>query len=964
MSSTEIKKALSILYDPGEVFEVRMLPKGKSSVYSGYFNDIDKCAEICFKMDGIPEGIYTTINPCKPELLARAFNRVEPQKNSRGNSTTEPDILKRKWLMFDIDAVRPAGISASELEHELAIKTAIELSHNLKKDMGFPDAVVGDSGNGAHVEYRIDLPNSKEIKELLESVFKVIREKYNKVPGIDLQTFADANRIWKLKGSMVCKGDNLPERPHRRSKLLETPDNREIVTIELLQKISDMLDITDKTQQPEKNTATPKNKGKAWTPDKLESWLKEHGAVIERTKNEQNMTRFVLQTCLYNSEHDGHKEAEVHINATGMIGYKCHHNSCKDVTWKMVRAKNEEDYKEKQDFFSPCQKESSYKENQGLPTLAKVDDSYHWTDLGNAQRLKDTYGDRFRYCHPMNNWLVWDNTRWNLDQEAWIEQVGARGVLKQLFEEANNIEDNDKRRDKLSLALKMQNAGRIAGMITLAKSEPGIPILPEILDKDKMLFNVQNGTIDLRTGKLRPHSKDDYITKISPVIYDDKATCPTWTAFLNKIFDNKKDVIEYLQRKAGYILTGETIEEEIDELYGTGSNGKSKFVEQIMYILGEYAVKSNVETIQAASDRTSGSSASSDVARLKGARLVTVSEPAKGTQLNEQRIKDWTGRDHITARHLYQEPITFLPEFKLWIYTNYELRIRGTDNGIWRRVKLVPFNVTIPDAEQDKKLDKKLLSESPGILNWMIKGCLMWQKEGLKVPTEIIEATETYREEQDYLGEFFKVCCELNKDKKCQFSCVFLVYRAYCKIMDMKAQGRIGFIDTLKSKNFKKVHSEQGNFYTGFSLNCSILTEYESMISTCSYGDADALTHMTQFLETFLAFASCREFTETASGASGASGKEEPDNDNTIISSCNGIVVNNFDEFIHTSSEIFIKQNGVINSTNIIKMSMWFCDQYNPTWKQAGKVYRYEPSMIKKICHKVFQITPAPAQEA
>jgi hypothetical protein len=347
MSKEEIKKALYLIFtEPGEVHEIRMLPKGKNNVMSGYFDDIDKCVEACFKMDGIPEGIYITINPCKPELLARACNRIEPPKNSKDNSTTEPDILKRKWLMFDIDAIRPAGISSSDSEHELAIKTAYALAASLTADMGFPDAIIGDSGNGAHIEYRLDVPNDKDTKTLLEAFFKMVTEKYNTVNGIDIQTFADANRIWKLKGTKVCKGDNMPDRPHRRSKLLKIPEKIEIISLEMLR---EKVDVLPKNKPISISKVVPlvtgSGNGRAWNADKLESWLKEHGAVIERTKKDGNITRFILRACLYNPEHEGNKEAEAHIDTNGMIGYKCHHNSCKDVSWVMVRGKLDSNYK-------------------------------------------------------------------------------------------------------------------------------------------------------------------------------------------------------------------------------------------------------------------------------------------------------------------------------------------------------------------------------------------------------------------------------------------------------------------------------------------------------------------------------------------------------------------------------------------------------------------------------------------
>jgi hypothetical protein len=226
------------------------------------------------------------------------------------------------------------------------LRTAYTLAASLTADMGLPDAIISDSGNGAHLEYRIDLPNDKETKTLLEAFFKVVVEKDNIIPGIDIQTFADANRIWKLKGTKVCKGDNMPDRPHRRSKLLQIPEKIEVISLEMLR---GKVDVLPKNEPISISKVVPSvtgnGNGNAWNPDKLESWLKEHGAVIERTKKDGNISRFILRACLYNPEHEGNKEAEAHIDTNGIIGYKCHHNSCKDISWIMVREKLDPKYK-------------------------------------------------------------------------------------------------------------------------------------------------------------------------------------------------------------------------------------------------------------------------------------------------------------------------------------------------------------------------------------------------------------------------------------------------------------------------------------------------------------------------------------------------------------------------------------------------------------------------------------------
>ncbi len=590
-----------------------------------------------------------------------------------------------------------------------------------------------------------------------------------------------------------------------------------------------------------------------------------------------------------------------------------------------------------------------------------IQNDYHLTDLGNAQRIKDIYGTDIRFCHPTKQWLVWDRQRWNTDKIAFLEETCARDVVGKLYADALAATDLKTKDEKLRFALKSESVQRIAGMIELAKSEPGIPILPEVLDKDPMLFNVQNGTIDLRTGTLRPHTKTDFISKISPVVYDPAATCPRWIQFLDEIFDKKKDLIEYMQRKAGYILTGDTSEEEFDQLYGTGDNGKSKYVNQVLHIMGEYQVKANVETIQAASNRTSANAASSDVARLKGARLVTVSEPEKGTQLNEQRIKDWTGRDPITARFLYQEPITFLPEFKLLMYTNYKLRIRGTDNGIWRRVKLVPFDVTVSEELKDTHLDQKLLAESSGILNWMIAGCLKWQKDGLKVPTEILEATKDYREEQDYLSDFFNQCCEIGKTFECQFSEIYFIYKIYCNINDMPVQGQRSFADTLGSKHFKRVPKEKGKFYQGFRTRPVIHEKYNLIKSDAGYSAADGMTVMTYFVESFLSNLSCGKLLQNESYPSDPSGKQPANTENQEQSKKNeknDISVTELTKNILEYGEIFGREFGVINSTNIVKFSLMFCEKYHPKWRLNGETGDYAPSWIQGIATKIFKLTP------
>ncbi|HYU47276.1 MAG TPA: phage/plasmid primase, P4 family, partial [Terriglobales bacterium] len=255
--------------------------------------------------------------------------------------------------------------------------------------------------------------------------------------------------------------------------------------------------------------------------------------------------------------------------------------------------------------------------------------------------------------------------------------------------------------------------------------------------------------LNLKTGTLQPHCREDLLTKCLPIAYDPNAECPTWLDFLKTIMANNAALITFLQRAIGYSLTGDTSEQCLFIAHGSGSNGKSTFLEVLQALLGDYA-ESTPSASLLAKDRHDG--IPNDIARLRGARLVTAVEIGEGKRLNEELVKRLTGQDTMTARFLFAEFFDFHAEFKLWIACNHLPTIRGTDHAIWRRIRLIPFTVTIPDEQQDKKLPGKLQAELPGILRWAIQGCLAWQEQELSTPSEVIAATKDYRALMDVIG--------------------------------------------------------------------------------------------------------------------------------------------------------------------------------------------------------------------
>jgi putative DNA primase/helicase len=383
---------------------------------------------------------------------------------------------------------------------------------------------------------------------------------------------------------------------------------------------------------------------------------------------------------------------------------------------------------------------------------------YNLTDLGNAERLVAGHGENIRYCYTWRKWLVRTTARWERDEAGRIHRL-AKGRVRGIYREASDAEDEDRRKALAKHAAASESEARIRAMIELAKSE--VPVTPDELDSDPWLLNVLNGTIDLRTGELREHRREDLITKLAPVEYDPNATAPTWEAFLKRVLPGE-ELRAFVQRAAGYSATGDTSEQCIFIHHGPGANGKTTFQEAIAAALGDYAMRTPTETLLV--KRAGG--VPNDVARLKGARLVAASETEEGRRLAESLVKDLTGQDTISARFMWAEWFDFKPTHALHLSTNHKPEIRGTDPAIWRRIRLIPWAVTIPPNEQDKKLTEKLRGELPGILAWVVRGCSEWLRQGLKAPEEVRQATKAYRAEMDVLAAFLADCCVRGDDEE------------------------------------------------------------------------------------------------------------------------------------------------------------------------------------------------------
>jgi P4 family phage/plasmid primase-like protien len=463
----------------------------------------------------------------------------------------------------------------------------------------------------------------------------------------------------------------------------------------------------------------------------------------------------------------------------------------------------------------------------------KITLGYPLTDTGNAERFISQHGARVLYSKALG-WHLYKNGVWEKDETDLVFEMGKRTV-RGIYQEASAAPD-DKRIKIGEWAKTSESLTRRSAMIeTAGKDGPKAKV--DDFDRDGWLFNVQNGTFDLRTGEFREHRRADLITKMAPVTYDAKASCPHFIEFLAAILDAPNDyeaaleLVIFLQRFFGYTLTGSTREQCFIILHGDGSNGKSTLLNVLRALLGDYCKQTKPDTLM---QKKFGEGISNDVAMLRGARMVTAIETNEGRQLDEAKIKEMTGGDPVTARFLRKEFFTFTPEYKIFLATNHKPQIQGMDNGIWRRVRLVPFDVQFWNAakgetgpahlEADKELEDKLKGELPGILNWAVQGCMDWQRYGLPAPKRVIDATAEYRVEQDPLETFLSERCYRTEACKVTNGDLTDAYAKWAKTEDQPALSHRAFFGRMKQKGFEQKRGTGGvKWWLGLGL---LLTGY------------------------------------------------------------------------------------------------------------------------------------------
>jgi putative DNA primase/helicase len=378
----------------------------------------------------------------------------------------------------------------------------------------------------------------------------------------------------------------------------------------------------------------------------------------------------------------------------------------------------------------------------------------------------------------------------------------AKSELKKQLERATAV---------LGWCIKSEAAPRINAMLDMARSEPGIPILPEAFDRNPWLLNCANGTLELKTGRLREHRREDYITKLCPVEYHEGAEAPRFQDFMRDIFDDNTALIQYLQRLAGRCLTGDVSEQDLHIFWGGGANGKSTLLNVLLEMLGlDYAMKAPAELLMV----KRGESHPTERADLFGKRLVVATETEEGRQLAESLVKELTGGDRIRARRMREDFWEFGPTHKVVLCTNHKPRIKGTDHAIWRRIRLVPFTVTFSEDKQDKHLPEKLRAELPGVLLWAVQGCLEWQHHGMETPESVLVATKEYQVGEDLLAQWLAECCLTGPNYRARARDLYANYHAWCERGGETPQKQRGFGEAMTERGLKR-ETSNGTWYVG-----------------------------------------------------------------------------------------------------------------------------------------------------
>jgi putative DNA primase/helicase len=434
------------------------------------------------------------------------------------------------------------------------------------------------------------------------------------------------------------------------------------------------------------------------------------------------------------------------------------------------------------------------------------------TDAAAALWFIKFNGDRVRYVVQERRYYIFDGKRWARDDDEAIYRL-AKKLSIDLYSVATQLKDEDEARSKVAwIAVRLESAQNLKKMLESARKD--LTIAPNMFDPDHFALNCLNGTVDLRTGALREHSAEDLISKIVPVEYDPHATADRWQRFLHEVFSDDTELLDCVRRAAGYCATGDTREQVIFFLTGTGANGKTTFLETLADVLGDYSARTATETILA---KRSGAVPNA-LAALLGVRLARASETTRGRCLDEAAVKDMTGGDTVPARFLFKEWFSFIPQFKIMLACNHLPKIDGSDKALQRRLRVIPFHVTFGAERLDKYLREHLRDELSGILAWIVRGAVEWQKDGLGTATAMESATESYITANDQFAQFLADMCVVERELTISAKRLRAAFTDWCEDNGLEVPKQSEVTESIKTHGVVKVRNSKGFRLHGLAL--------------------------------------------------------------------------------------------------------------------------------------------------
>jgi putative DNA primase/helicase len=696
-----------------------------------------------------------------------------------------------------------------------------DLEHTLGRLPPTRTAITG--GGGRHLYYLCE-------RKLKSSAGKL-------APGIDI----------RAEGGQVVA----PYSRHLSGEVYRWDEESPSYLVELPQAWADAIEKSERGRQapaPRADRTGPKVDMASW----LESWIATYlsGKLLGPFPYEDGR-KWVFALCPWNADHTN-RSAFIIQRGDGTIQAGCHHAGCAGHDWKGLREMFEgprkprktrdpgdpppDDIPPPDDGDAPPERPANEKKTEETPG----------TDLASARVLYDLHADEVHWVEHWGRWYGWTGKVWQSDETGKVRRLAEHAIneikrrkasIGQDLDEAKkanaDMEVINRLKRDYAVACKwderVSNRSGFMAMLEMLKHQEGIALRTEDVDQDPMLFNVLNGTLDLRTGKLRPHSKDDLITRLVALEYDPDAKCPLWEGFIETIMGGKPELISYLRRVVGLCLTGSVEEQVCFFLHGSGSNGKSTFLDILLKLVGGYGKPVDSELVMA----THGEQHPTNIANLLGMRVVTTIETAEHRRLAEAKLKWITGSDKLSARFMREDFFDFIPTHKLLIAGNHKPVVRGVDLAIWRRIHLVPFLVTIMNP--DKKFGLRLLAELPGILAWAVRGCLEWQEQGLNPPAEVLEATAEYRREMDILSQFIEDRCVEGRQYRAEASLLYKAYREWTEAAGEYTESAKTFGQRLTERGIGADKGSKGTRYrTGIGIR---ETTFEGNSSRSRYDD-------------------------------------------------------------------------------------------------------------------------------